>query len=286
VSDTGDGQAADSPASHSPAGDGPASHSPAGDGPASDGPLADPVAEARRLISAATDLGLVLRALGGVAFVLQAPGGQPRLPRRAKDIDLAVARGHGKPAGQVLKQAGYVGDEMFNALRGHKRLLYHDPRNGRHVDVFVGEFSLCHEIPLTARLDAEPLTVPREELLLTKLQIVNLTDSDQTDIYNLLFHHEVSDDAGAAISASFIAALCARDWGLWRTCRLNIERSRGNIADSGLHPAEAATIAARLDRLWHRIEAEPKGRRWKLRSGVGDRVRWYAEPEEEQAGEQ
>jgi len=33
-----------------------------------------------------------------------------------------------------------------------------------------------------------------------------------------------------------------------------------------------------------RMEAEPKSRRWRLRSQVGERVRWYQEPEEEQPG--
>src|SRR5260370_1865027 len=200
--------------------------------------LADPVAEARQLIARATEQGLVMRALGGVAVYLHSAGGQPRLVRSVKDIDLAVARGNGKAASRILQQASYGADEMFNALRGSRRLLYHDPRNGRHVDVFVGEFSMCHELPLTARLDRDPLTVPREELLLSKLQVVELTSNDQTDIYDLLYHHEVAEDAGAGIASPFIAALCARDWGLWRTCQLNIGRSLDT--PGGSRPASSA----------------------------------------------
>ena len=243
--------------------------------------LADPVAEGRQLISQAAEQGLVMRALGGVAVFLQSAGGQPRLVRSVKDIDLAVAKGNGKAASRVLQQASYVADEMFNALRGSRRLLYHDPRNRRHVDVFVGEFAMCHEIPLTARLDRDPLTVPREELLLSKLQVVELTGNDQGDIYNLLFHHDVGDGAGAQIGAAFIAGLCARDWGLWRTCQLNIERSLANLPGSGLAPDEQQTVAGRLASLKDRIDAEPKSMKWRLRSRAGDRVRWYDEPEEE-----
>ena len=246
--------------------------------------LSDPVAEARQLISRATEQRLVMRALGGVAVYLQAPGGQPRLPRRVKDIDLAVARGRGKAASGVLSHAAYVGDEMFNALRGSRRLLYHDPRNGRHVDVFVGEFSMCHEIPLTERLDRDPLTVPREELLLSKLQIMELTENDQLDIYNLMYHHDVGEHEDAGISSPFIAALCARDWGLWRTCQLNIGRSLENLAGSGLEPAEQKVVGDRLESLRGRIDAEPKSRRWRMRSQLGDKVRWYQEPEQEQPG--
>ncbi len=246
--------------------------------------LADPVAEARRLISLAGEQGLVMRALGGVAVFFQSADGQPRLGRSVKDIDLAVAKGSGKAASRVLAEAGYAADEMFNALRGSRRLLYQDPRNGRHVDVFVGEFAMCHELPLTARLARDPLTVPREELLLSKLQVIELTGNDQSDIYNLLYHHDVGEGDGAAISAAFIAALCARDWGLWRTCQLNIGRSLGNLGGSGLDPAEQKMITDRLDSLRGRIDAEPKSRRWRIRNQVGDKVRWYAEPEQEQPG--
>jgi hypothetical protein len=249
-------------------------------------PLADPVAEARRLIELASERGLVLRALGGVAVCLQAPDGQPRLPRRVKDIDLAAAKGTHKATIKVMLEAGYVADEMFNALRGARRLLFGDPVNGRHLDVFVGEFAMCHDVPLTARLDSEALTVPREELLLTKLQIVELTENDQSDIYNIMFHSVQSarlrHDNG--ISAAFIAALCAADWGLWRTCHMNIERSLANLDKSALEPDERALVAGSLTSLRDRIEAEPKPLKWRMRNQVGDRVRWYNEPEEEAAG--
>lgn len=246
-------------------------------------PLADPIAEARRIIELAESDGLMLRALGGVAVCLQAPDGSPRLPRRVKDIDLAAAKGASKRAGKVMLRAGYVADEMFNALRGSRRLLFQDPANGRHLDVFIGAFSMCHDIPMTARLAREPLTVPLEELLLSKLQIVELTANDQADIYNLLFHNDVGDGPGS-ISASFIAALCAGDWGLWRTCQLNLERGLGGLGESALEPDERAVVAGRLERLRARIDAEPKNMKWRIRNQVGDRVRWYAEPEEEPAG--
>ena len=40
-------------------------------------------------------------------------------------------------------------------------------------------------------------------------------------------------------------------------------------------------LSDRLDRSsTTRIEEMPKSRRWKIRDRVGDRVRWYQEPEE------
>jgi hypothetical protein len=245
------------------------------------GPLADPVAEARRLIVAADGQGLLLRALGGVAIYLLAPDGKPRLPRRVKDIDVAVPRGNGRPAVRLLEQAGYVGDQMFNALHGSRRLLFIDPAHERHLDVFVGEFSMCHEIPLTARLDQAPLTVPPEELLLSKLQVVEATANDQSDLYSLLVQYDVFAGPGS-LDGSFVARLCAKDWGLWRTCVGSIDRLLANLESSALDPGEAARVQARLEALRGYLEAEPKTMKWRLRSQVGDKVRWYQQPEEEQ----
>ena len=116
--------------------------------------LADPVAEAQRIIGLGESRGLRLRALGGVAVCLQAPDARPRLPRRVKDIDLAAAKGDSRKTVKLMLEAGYLADEMFNALRGSRRLLFQDPVHARHLDVFVGEFSMCHDIPITSRLAA------------------------------------------------------------------------------------------------------------------------------------
>ena len=237
-----------------------------------------------RRMAMATHAGVMLRALGGVAVQMQAPAERPLLPRNVGDIDVTTKKGGKRGATDVLTAAGYVADDHFNAFHGARRLLFYDEGNHRKLDVFVGEFSMCHELPLTARLGRDPLTVPREELLLSKLQVVELTANDQLDIYNLLYHHDVGEDAGAGISGPFIAALCARDWGLWRTCQLNIGRSLGNLASSALGPAEREVVTGRLEGLRGRIDAEPKSRRWRMRNQVGDKVRWYAEPEQERPG--
>ena len=156
---------------------------------------------------------------------------------------------------------------------------------GRKLDVFVGMFAMCHELPIAARLDREELTIPLAELLMTKLQIVKLTERDQRDIYNLLNRHEVMPGDAAAIEADHVGELCARDWGLWRTAKATIETCLANLVSYDLESAATDRIARRLETLWQRIEAEPKTARWKLRSRVGDRVRWYAEPEENPGSE-
>lgn len=243
-------------------------------------PLADPVAEARRLIDAATARSLTIRALGGVAVYMQAPEGRPLLPRPLKDIDLVTTPKQGAATVRLLLEMHYVGEEMFNALRGSRRQLYYDPINGRQLDVFVGEFDMCHSLPIATRLDHHPYTVPLAELLLTKLQIVELNERDEQDIYSLCYHHELGEGTTTGIDAGFIAQLCAADWGLWRTCKSTIERSVSDVDRYDLQTSAREQIVRRLTRLWERIEQEPKSGRWKRRGVLGERKRWYQEPEE------
>jgi hypothetical protein len=229
-------------------------------------------------VDSASSAGLVLRLLGGVAVCLQAPDDQPLLPRKVGDIDVATKRDTKRAATDVLTRAGYSADVHFNAFHGAHRLVFYDEVNGRKLDVFMGDFSMCHVIPIADRLELEPLTVPLAELMLTKLQIVELTERDQRDIYNLIYHHDIDD-----LEAGYIAGLCARDWGLWRTTKATIERCLANMGSYALAPEAASTIAERLKALWKRIEDAPKTTKWKLRNRVGDRVRWYEEPEEDTA---
>ena len=243
--------------------------------------IADIVPETCRVIDAASSQGVTIRAFGGVAVAIHSASGVPSsLARAYRDIDLVTGRKEGRAAARSLAEAGYTPNERFNAMNGSTRLVFYDVAHERQVDVFVGEFRMCHQIPISNRLELEPYTVPLAELLLTKLQIVQLNDKDLRDIWAILVEHDVAENDNDAINAAFVASLLAGDWGLWRTTRQTIETARGELANSPLPQEDRALIESRLVRLWERIEAEPKGFRWRSRARVGDRSKWYEEPEE------
>jgi hypothetical protein len=242
--------------------------------------LEDIVSEGERLLGIASRDGVPLRLLGGIAVRMKAPSVPPSLDRAYKDIDFAVTKKGGGAADKLLKQAGYEPHVAFNAMHARERGLYYDDVHGRQVDLFIDAFRMCHEIPLGKRLEVEADTVPLAELMLTKLQIIELNEKDIRDTV-LLFHgHEIGDTDDGAVNGAHIAVLCADDWGLWRTITANLERCRGHVTDYELPDEDRARIEQRFDQLLEKIEAEPKSRGWRRRAKVGDKKRWYELPEE------
>jgi hypothetical protein len=245
-------------------------------------PLQDAVAEARRLMALAQSRSVRVRALGGVAVSLSVPAETPLLiPRTYRDIDLIAPKGEQRPLADLMTSAGYAPDDEFNAFNGHRRLLYYDATNTRQVDIFIGTFSMCHEVPLTGRLLAADTTIPMAELLLTKLQIVELNSKDVGDILNLVYHHDPAGNGTAVgLESERVAECCAADWGLWRTATGNLDRALTAVDELPVGAADCALLRDRLQSVRTAIDAAPKGRKWRMRARVGDRVRWYEEPEE------
>jgi hypothetical protein len=249
------------------------------------GTRSDVVEEALRTAEEAEQEDLALRLLGGVAIRLRAKDGlHPAFEREYADLDWIVPKGKSSDAQKFFDSIGYTPHVRFNAIHGQERLLFFDEQNDRQVDVLVGSFRMSHQIPFGKRLALEPVTVPLAELLLTKLQIVELNEKDVRDALALLHDHPVEESDGEAVNAAQIARLCASDWGLWRTFTANLSDLDEHIGRYDLPEESKHRIAERVQRLQERIEEEPKTFGWKMRSKIGDRKRWYELPEEVEGG--
>ena len=238
-------------------------------------------AEARRLLAEVERQELDARLIGGMAVRLLAGDRlHPAYDRHVLDLDFVLAKRHSREFDALLRDAGYAPEEQFNALNGHRRLLFHDDHHGRQIDVFVDSFDMCHSLPIAERLTVRPGTLPAAEVLMTKLQIVHLNPKDRGDLYAILHSHEVAGHDDDAVNADRIAELTANDWGLQRTFELNLERLRDALGVQPLDVAERQLLAQRIDALADAMEQAPKTRKWRLRAKVGERKRWYEEPEE------
>ncbi|HET7838815.1 MAG TPA: hypothetical protein VFL04_03575 [Rectinemataceae bacterium] len=230
------------------------------------------LADATALVASASEGGLILRLLGGIAVYASCPSSRlPPFARSCGDIDLVSP----EPAGRItplFEALRWVPDAEFNLYNGDSRLCFH--KGGKKADVFLGGFRMCHEIPLGGRYGEGPLTLPLAELLLTKLQVFEANSKDLDDASCLLLDHPVRLEDGEAINAAAIAHACSADWGLWRTVSKNLGLLRGRLGEAS---AEAQERIAHIEET---VSAEPKSLGWRMRSLVGDRMRWYELPEE------
>jgi hypothetical protein len=237
--------------------------------------------EGAGIVAAAQARGLAVRLMGGVGIrLLLGDRCRPALERAYRDLDVIVRRRDARAVEALLADRGWEPAAEFNALNGARRLLFHDPASEAQVDVFVEAFEMCHKLPLADSLDRPGPSLPAIDLLMSKLQIVSLNAKDRGDCYALLAGCPVADGDPAAIEPDRLAALTADDWGLHHTFELNLGRLRDGLAEAPLDDADRAGVRAALGTLDRAMDEAPKSRGWKLRARIGERKRWYDEPEE------
>jgi hypothetical protein len=239
------------------------------------------VTEARRISDEAGSRGIEVRLLGGIAIWLRSEDGvRAQLGREYADIDLVTLRKHSKPLRELLESIGYEPNKMFNALQSD-RLYYNAADGSHHLDIFVDKFAMSHKLDLADRLRTEPLVLPAAELRLTKLQIAELNDKDARDTAMLLLDHELADrDGPGLLNASYVAEVCAEDWGLYTTITDNLGKIQELLESILPDPQQRQIVGERVADLLARLEAAPKSRGWRRRAKIGRRMRWYEVPDE------
>ena len=243
--------------------------------------------EAVALVAEAAARGQMLRLVGSTGIRLHCPpaaAALDRLGRPAKDIDLVCRHEDRRGLRRLLEDRGWQVDrDLLVAMEG-RRYAFHHPGSGLELDVFVDRMEFCHTIELRDRLAGRELTVPVEDLLLQKLQIVRQTVTDRMDAAALLATHPVGEagdpgDPGEAIDPAYVAGLLARDWGFHHTATANLAALRDSPAGNG----SAETVRGRVDALLGAIDAAPKSVRGRARARVGERMQWWQDVDEREA---
>jgi hypothetical protein len=236
------------------------------------------------LVEAAVARGHLLRLVGSTGIRLHcAPAAEAldRLGRPAKDIDVICRHEDRKGLRRLLEERGWQVDrDLLVAMEG-RRYAFHHPVSGLELDVFVDRLEFCHTIELRDRLERRATTVPVEDLLLQKLQIVRQTVTDRMDAAAVLATHPVGDagDPGEVIDPAYVAGLLARDWGFHHTATANLAALREGPPANG----SGAAVVERVDALLAAIEAAPKSVRWRARARVGERLQWWQDVDEREA---
>jgi hypothetical protein len=241
--------------------------------------------EATRLVGTAGEQSLLLRITGSVAVHLHCPehnGLMRGLGRRPfYDIDFwARDRDHQRIDG-FFRDQGYLADPAARGLRewGIKRQIFGHPETGIKIDVFMDALVMAHSIAFADRLELADPCIPLADLLLSKLQIHEMTANDLIDLTVLLGEHRIGLQADQIDLGRILDVLCD-DWGFWYSADLNLALLDESVQRPGLDPQMAARVRMQIETLRAHLAEAPKSRRWRMRAKIGTRKRWYQQVDE------
>jgi len=244
----------------------------------------DLVQEMYRLIEAANAKNILLRAIGGLAVEIHNKTKNPLFVREFADLDFCVPLKQRRDFEAFMPEVGYLPHKQFNILNGDQRQIYYHEPTEMKVDIFIGNFEMCHKIPLEDRLAADPITIPLAELLLSKAQIIELNRKDAFDLTSVLLNNATGEGDNETINLKILAQLCSTDWGLYKTTSLNLDKVEQmlNTNEIPLNEQERAIVVEHINDIRRTFIEMPKPVAWQLRDRVGTRIKWYIEVEEVQ----
>lgn len=240
--------------------------------------------EGRRLVDDAQKQGIVLRVMGPIALHYYFPEfvdlymRMERLGERVfTDIDFAA---YGKHRGKLVpffEAHAYELEKRAAMISGGTRMIFFSS-NIPMIDVFFDKLDYNHPIDYRGRLESHPYCVSLADLMLQKLQIVQINDKDLKDAMLLLLAAPLTDTDTVGINVKYISKLFSDDWGFYHTATMNLKKVKETMnAVKALSDDQRSVIADKVDSFLKQIEDTPKSGKWKGRAKVGTSKPWYKE---------
>jgi len=242
------------------------------------------IEQAHKILDEANQRSLTLRLIGALAFHIHCPKFnyiQLETGRFFTDVDfMAYVEEQGKTE-KMFKELGYLDDPRIKTVPGLRRSIFFTADHRLHSDVFYDVLEFSHTIDFRGRLAIDSPTISLVDLLLEKMQIFKLNEKDAIDTLMLVREHDVGSHDDQTINIDYMAKLCKADWGLWKTVTTNLEKVDKLADDYAVLTAEDREIVrSRLSEIISRIDREPTTLSWRIRSRIGERVKWYNDVDE------
>jgi hypothetical protein len=183
----------------------------------------------------------------------------------------------------MFKELGYTLDKEMLILG--ERLKFHSPSNGPDIDVFLDELRMSHTLVFKDRLKLDLPTIPLVDLLLEKMQIVQINEKDIKDTILLLREHAVGNGESETIDSQHLSKLLSNDWGFYYTVTTNLKKVTEFLpVYTALSEDDRKDVSSKVSALIEKIESAPKSAKWKMRATVGTKKKWYEDVEETHIG--
>jgi hypothetical protein len=238
--------------------------------------------EIDKILSLAKSEAITLRLLGATAIRTRSESARKMAKNRPlTDLDFVAYKKDRKKIEEIFARLRYEPSPTFNLLHGDERLLFFGKEV--KVDVWLEVFRMAHIFNFKDRLELDYPTLPLSDLLMTKLQIVELNEKDARDIVCLLTDHDLSqgDEDREKINMTHLADECSRNWGVYKTFTMNLNKIKSLVAEyvGDGNAAQSQAVLEKVDRLLNSIEASPKTMSWRMRAKIGERRQWYESPD-------
>lgn len=245
----------------------------------------------QQLVEMGQQRGMTLRLIGHLAVRSHVETHRELIDRLERlpthDIDwMGYSKDRNAANKMFIDELGYEPDPAvaYSQEYGIQRLIYHRD-DGLLVEIFLDELKMAHTLDFRGRLELDSPTISLVDLLLSKLQIVEINEKDIQDLIVLLAEHDLGPGDRELIDIDYLLKLTKNDWGLYYTASTNLGKvhefaNRYDVIDDSIRQ----TVHTRLDTILDRMEKESKSLKWKARARVGTRVKWYEDVGDVQRG--
>jgi len=258
--------------------------------------------EAEAIVTEAEERDIILRIMGGLGVAIHCKEHRDFAVKLGRvgtgvirgqeysDIDFMSYRKHREKIKDFFKERNYAKRRATLSSAASERQIYYHPKGWFYVDVFYDKLLVAnHPLDFRGRLELDHPTISVTDLLLEKIQMWEaFSAKDLKDCLILLKAHGIEEKGGKeSIDSSYIARLLSQDWGFWYTATTNLKKIRKFVSEidelgpeAGINPdnfkkEDREEIVGKIESLLKRIEEEPKTFKWKVRSKVGAKKRWY-----------
>jgi hypothetical protein len=239
----------------------------------------------KQLVTLGEERGVTLRLLGHLAV-------RDHIQDHVELLDLLVRvpthdidfMGYSKEqaeAESMFIELGYEPDPSvaFSQEYGLQRLILHHRENEILAEIFLDQLRMAHTLDFRGRLELDSPTISLVDLLLSKLQIQDISGKDIKDM--IVAEHELGSASREQIDVEHLLKLTRNEWGLYYTAKKNLSMIKELAGEYEVIDTSTRRIVdARVDELMKRMQDEPKTMRWKMRAKVGTRAKWYQDVDE------
>lgn len=221
---------------------------------------------------------IVARLFGGLSIEVIAPWKDIfGIDRPVKDIDIIVPRSSMITAMDVLSIDGWKMNGRNQRINSGILVCAIDNTSGTRLDMYADPVILNQTLYFGQRLRILEKTLTPVDLLISKLQIVNITDRDLDDICALAGGCQVAAvDSPSTLNAERLKIICSNSWALQYTSIGNLdaaERRAGTHRD--IQEERLARILQNVSLLRNICTDCPKSWTWRLRAKIGPLLPWY-----------